>query len=76
MNGILLAWSILRVYILLSQSKIMESDITNTMTETALFRTEGKPKRACVLSSSPKVSRFMTLESWNELVKTLHNTQQ
>jgi hypothetical protein len=54
MNSILLAWAILRVYILPSQSRIMVSDITNTMTETALFRTEGKPKSACVLSSFPK----------------------
>ena len=45
-------------------------DVTKIITETDLFRAEGKPKSACVLSSYPKVGRFMTLASWNELVKT------
>jgi hypothetical protein len=47
------------------------SDITKIITETALFQCTRKILRAHAYSVvSPNVSRFMTLKSWNELVKT------
>ena len=77
-NSILFAWFVLRVSFLSSLHRNVIIDITKRITETALFRAEGKPKSACVLSSfskSKQVHETCKLERARKNTFITHNNK-